>query len=233
MIFRSNLLARKPCPLCERGTLVPQFHTEELQYRGAPVHVRIEVGVCDRCEEETIDADQARRNDVAIRNAYKGASGLLSDSRVRTVRSFLGLTQREASELFGGGPNSFAKYETGRVAQSRAVDILLRLAAEDPQIVDRIQRLSDQVENVLLHTGEEAVVLSVSVRMKKHLTDTRSHNTGLVCKSVVGWHEKPVGAEQKVSMTINGGASVLLDVGRSRSDAETVQATPAVAYQTQ
>jgi HTH-type transcriptional regulator/antitoxin MqsA len=44
----------------------------------------------------------------------------------------LGLTQETASKIFGGGENAFSKYESGKVAQSAAMDRLLRLAYEFP-----------------------------------------------------------------------------------------------------
>jgi HTH-type transcriptional regulator/antitoxin MqsA len=44
----------------------------------------------------------------------------------------LGLSQRKASELLGGGPRAFQKYESGTQALSVAMSHLLRLLAKDP-----------------------------------------------------------------------------------------------------
>ena len=52
---------------------------------------------------------------------------LLAPDRIRIIRQGLGLTQREAGELLGGGPNAFAKYETGRVTPSTALANLLKV----------------------------------------------------------------------------------------------------------
>ena len=46
---------------------------------------------------------------------------------IRNFRKSFKLSQKEASELFGGGPNSFSKYERGDVIQSKSTDVLIRL----------------------------------------------------------------------------------------------------------
>ena len=57
---------------------------------------------------------------------------LLSPDEIRMIREGLGLTQREAGELLGGGPNAFAKYESGRTAPSTAFANLLMLLKANP-----------------------------------------------------------------------------------------------------
>ena len=59
------------------------------------------------------------------------ASSLPPDE-IRAIREGFGLTQREAGELLGGGPNAFAKYEAGTVAPSAAVVNLLLLLKGNP-----------------------------------------------------------------------------------------------------
>jgi len=54
---------------------------------------------------------------------------MLSGDQISRIRIALGLSQREAASLFGGGYNAFNKYESGEVLQSFAMDRLLRLAS--------------------------------------------------------------------------------------------------------
>ena len=56
----------------------------------------------------------------------------LSPNDIRIIREGLGLTQREAGELLGGGPNAFAKYESGQTTPSTAFAHLLILLKADP-----------------------------------------------------------------------------------------------------
>jgi hypothetical protein len=50
------------------------------------------------------------------------SKGLLASTQLRAMREDLGVTQKEASELVGGGPVVFSKYENEDVSQSVAMD---------------------------------------------------------------------------------------------------------------
>lgn len=60
----------------------------------------------------------------------------------RRARRTLGLSQEEAARLFGGGRNAFSKYERGEVAQSVAMDRLIRLCLSHPELVKELPSLS-------------------------------------------------------------------------------------------
>ena len=64
------------------------------------------------------------------------ADHLLPSDEVRRIRKKLGLTQREAGELIGGGPNAFQKYESGEILASRAVSNFLRVLERHPEGAD-------------------------------------------------------------------------------------------------
>lgn len=46
----------------------------------------------------------------------------------------MGLSQREAGRVFGGGPTAFYKYETAKAVPSEAMSKLLRLALARPDL---------------------------------------------------------------------------------------------------
>ncbi|MEQ8325691.1 type II toxin-antitoxin system MqsA family antitoxin [Parvibaculum sp.] len=58
---------------------------------------------------------------------------------VASVRKKLGLSQRQAGELIGGGPRAFQKYESGEVEPSEAMLKLLRLLDNDPSRIAELQ----------------------------------------------------------------------------------------------
>jgi HTH-type transcriptional regulator/antitoxin MqsA len=45
----------------------------------------------------------------------------------------LGITQKEASEIFGGGKNAFSRYERGQVRPGQAVSNLLKMFERHPE----------------------------------------------------------------------------------------------------
>lgn len=59
----------------------------------------------------------------------------LTPAEVRRIRKRLGLTQRQADEIFDGGPYSFSQYERGTAQQSKLTDKLLRLLDKHPELI--------------------------------------------------------------------------------------------------
>lgn len=122
------------CPACERGTLSARRGDDVFTFDGEQLVARNnEFSLCDFCEEEIVTEEQGRRNECRFADVKRAHMGLLSSSEIMRIREELGITQREASEVFGGGANAFSKYERGEVLQSRAMDLLLRLARDCPE----------------------------------------------------------------------------------------------------
>jgi len=120
------------CPLCEAGQL--HEHTEEVivEYHGQKVALNSNFSVCDACGAEQATSDQVRRNKRAMIAFKKSVDGLLTGIEVRALREKLSINQAQAARIFGGGPVAFSKYESDDVAQSEAMDKLLRLAEAVP-----------------------------------------------------------------------------------------------------
>lgn len=60
---------------------------------------------------------------------------------VKNVRTSVGLSQRKASQLLTGSPNSFFKYENGKAEPSRPTMVLLKLLDQNPRLVEKIKTL--------------------------------------------------------------------------------------------
>lgn len=127
------------CPMCEAGTLTPITYSDQFLLKGGELAVDgLEGYECPNCGADPILKDQIRRNHLRIMDARRRADGLLTGSEIRTIRHSLKLSQQEASDLFGGGVNAFSKYERGDVVQSVAMDRLLRLVAQHPELMPEL-----------------------------------------------------------------------------------------------
>ena len=94
----------------------------------------VEHSVCRECGDEVIFAEQIKRNDCILRDAWRKIDGLLTAQEIVDLRNKLGLTQQDAAKVFGGGVNAFSKYERSEVIQSVAMDKLMRAALEFPSL---------------------------------------------------------------------------------------------------
>lgn len=128
------------CPICGEGKLQPRVGANSVDYQGQMTKLAFHFSVCDACGSEQADAAQTRTNKRLMVAFKKRVDGLLTGVEVRTLRKRLGLTQAEAAQVFGGGSVAFSKYENDDVAQSEAMDKLLRLAAELPVAFERLRR---------------------------------------------------------------------------------------------
>jgi len=124
------------CPLCECGVLTARTYTDTFQHHGIDLTVDdLEGYLCAACGADPIFEDQIRRNHLRVVDARRRADGLLTGKEIRALRERLGLTQKEASEVFGGGAHAFSKYERGEVVQSAPMDRLLRLVDRYPPLL--------------------------------------------------------------------------------------------------
>lgn len=121
------------CPICEAGTLTPQIAENEVTYKGHTRSLPLLMSVCQACGSEQASAQQTRDNKRTMLAFRKEVDGLLTGAELRALRDRLGISQAQAARLFGGGPVAFSKYENDDVAQSEAMDRLIRLAADVPQ----------------------------------------------------------------------------------------------------
>ena len=83
------------------------------------------------CRSRRWKSAAARCTNSALRR-----EGLLAPSEVRRVRKELGLTQKEAGLLLGGGRNAFQKYESAEVLTSQAISNLLRVLEKHPAALE-------------------------------------------------------------------------------------------------
>jgi HTH-type transcriptional regulator/antitoxin MqsA len=85
-------------------------------------------------EGQLVDEDNVIRA-AARREARASAKhAVLTPLVIRAIREACGLSQQDASRVFGGGPKAFEKYESGEVSPSSSMTRLLLLAARRPEL---------------------------------------------------------------------------------------------------
>ena len=132
---------RRACPECGGSDLVRGMRTTTVQYGGLESEPFEQPGLwCQTCGEGLLSFKDM---EVATRRMHvlkAQAEHLLLPSEVRRVRQKLGLSQREAGRMLGGGPNAFQKYESADVLPSQAISNLLRVLARDPSGLEALRR---------------------------------------------------------------------------------------------
>jgi len=91
-----------------------------------------------------LTGDALIAHDRAFQELTAEVDGVLGPAEVAEARTALGLSQRKAGELLGGGPRAFQKYESGKQAVSVPMSNLLKLLAKDPS---RLREIAPQVRS--------------------------------------------------------------------------------------
>lgn len=127
------------CPACgttvreRQGKLCLPVNGEEIAVPGSP-HLE-----CPRCGEVVLRLDDARRLREQALEIYRRKHGLLSASEIKSIRVRLGLTQGALARLLCLGPNTISRWESGRNAQTAAMDVLLHLIRDLPENLDYLR----------------------------------------------------------------------------------------------
>jgi HTH-type transcriptional regulator/antitoxin MqsA len=133
------------CPICGEGILKRKEITETFEYKGEkfkiPNYVIFECGTCD---ESIVDRDTLKTSEKTIRDFQRRVDGLLTSNEIKKIRKAYGFTQEAIGKLLGGGAKAFARYETGKVSQSKAMDNLLRIIDAIPDALDVLFERKDE-----------------------------------------------------------------------------------------
>lgn len=128
----------QPCPECG-GLMRYGKHDDLLEYAGRTRTIKTLGWWCTKCGEAILSGDSLVKHERAFLQLKASVDGVLGPREVLHVREALGLSQRKAGELLGGGPRAFQKYESGKQAVSVPMSHLLRLLARDPSRLKELQ----------------------------------------------------------------------------------------------
>ncbi len=129
------------CPVCRKGHLVAAQRIRVFEPNGKRVEVPLQTSVCDVCEEATTKASQHKENlrALAARKAHYGK--LLMGEEILALRKRYGLTQQQASRIFGKGKIAFSRYESETSYPDESTTLLMTLAIEK---ADAMKWLADK-----------------------------------------------------------------------------------------
>jgi putative zinc finger/helix-turn-helix YgiT family protein len=103
------------------------------KYRVDVVEVDDEFFRCDSCGEEFVTPAQIKEHARIVKNEVRKKYGLLPPERIVEIREKAGLTQVNLERLLGTGPKVVPRWESGKVIQSCAHDLVLRMLEQDPK----------------------------------------------------------------------------------------------------
>ena len=117
-------------------------------YKGKKTVIKAVKGrYCDHpeCGEVVMDMDESVRTSRAMLEFNKRVNADLTPIALLTeVREQFSLTQQEAAKVFGGGPNAFSRYESGKTKPPVALVKLFAVLKKHPELYKEIAQAGDR-----------------------------------------------------------------------------------------
>lgn len=131
------------CPNCGSAELIHDTRDIPYTYKGESTIIPQVTGdFCPACGEGVLESDEGRRTSDFMLAFNKQVNASIVDPRfIANVRKKLGLDQREAAEIFGGGVNAFSRYETGKIKPPVALVKLLKVLERHPELLAEIRMI--------------------------------------------------------------------------------------------
>lgn len=130
------------CPTCAIGNLVEGRRAVTYTYKGKKTVLKgVRGRFCDnrKCREVVMDRDESARTSRAMLEFNKRINAELTPIDLLTqVREQLKLTQHQAAKVFGGGPNAFSRYESGKTKPPVALVKLFKVLKKHPALFKEI-----------------------------------------------------------------------------------------------
>jgi HTH-type transcriptional regulator/antitoxin MqsA len=111
-----------------------------LEYKGQSTVIDMPGWYCNESSESIHTGEDMKVSDAALTALKIKVENLLSPEDVRRIRLKMGLTQRQAGTLIGGGPNAFQKYEAGEVTVSKGISNFLRVLERHPEEIEELKK---------------------------------------------------------------------------------------------
>lgn len=123
------------CPMCNRGRLHAAERARTFEPHGKRIEVRLQTMACDACCETVTNASQHAENLKALAARKVHYGNLLMGEEILALRKRYGLTQQQASKVFGKGKIAFSRYESETSYPDESTTLLLTLAIERPDVM--------------------------------------------------------------------------------------------------
>ena len=130
----------KKCLACGGGSVSRENRPTSFKYKGKTLRYDQPGIWCAKCGEVFLEKSDKEATDPLIYNFQAKVDGRLTTDDILRIRKKLNLTQKEAGELIGGGPNAFSRYENGKSYPSRGVENFLRVLDKHPEHIRELRK---------------------------------------------------------------------------------------------
>ncbi|WP_058532885.1 type II toxin-antitoxin system MqsA family antitoxin [Legionella saoudiensis] len=138
-------MTKERCPICGELAAIHEGRKTTYHYKKHSFEIIQPALWCDSCGEGVISPEDNKATALEIQEHRSRIDGILTPGEITKIRKHLNLNQKDASRLFGGGINSFNRYERGTNPIPKPLSMLLVLLDKHPEQLNEL--LMSQVAN--------------------------------------------------------------------------------------
>lgn len=137
------------CPVCGGAELLPnRTKLTPFEWLGHDTMLEGQGDLCPLCGEMVLSHEGSESLErQMLEFKQKVRQEISSPEAICEVRKKLGLTQKQAGELFGGGVNAFSRYERGCITPPLALVQLFRILDRQPELLDILRMPPDAMSS--------------------------------------------------------------------------------------
>jgi putative zinc finger/helix-turn-helix YgiT family protein len=188
------------CPACQRGELIAQYETRTFNPPSSdtPVEVLMGSSRCNHCNAEVTTRVQRLANLSALAARKASYGEWLMGEEVLMLRRRYGITQQQASELFGKGKIAFSRYETEASYPDLTMAKLMNLALTDASVMKQLAVQAGMelplVEKRLTAAFLQTLAENEKTRTKVEPASDTTVNSSITAGAINGFFAKLLGS---------------------------------------
>ena len=130
----------KTCPTCFKGILEHRLNRAKFEYHGRILEYDQEGAWCNSCGEGIVAGKDVTASESLL-DEFIARVDREEAAELARIRKKLGLTQKEAAMIAGGGHNAFSRYERGEAKPVAAVVNLFRILDRHPELLKELTKM--------------------------------------------------------------------------------------------
>lgn len=137
------------CPVCGGAELIPdRVQLIPYEWLGHETMLEGHGDLCPMCGEMLLSYEGSDSLEQQMQEfKRKVREEISAPEYISAVRKKLGLSQRQAGELFGGGVNAFSRYELGKINPPLSLVQLFRILDRQPELLEVLRMPPVQTGN--------------------------------------------------------------------------------------
>ena len=139
-------IEKKLCMCCMEEHDVRTVHvSEHNEFKGVKVEYDATYEYCELADEYISTEEMISANDIAMKNAYRQAVGLLTTIEIGAIRAKYGISQSDLAMLLGWGGKTITRYESHQVQDIAHNTILVKLDSDPEWFIELLNAAKDRI----------------------------------------------------------------------------------------